>query len=37
MPKTPALVLSIIWYGSLLLIALYFSFEPKAEFNYLKI
>ena len=37
LPKPLAISLSFIWYLSLIALALYFSFEPKAEFNYLRI
>ncbi len=37
MPFIPAAFLAFIWYISLIIIVLYFSFEPVAEFAYLEI
>lgn len=37
LPLRIAQCITAIWYLALIAIALYFSFEPKAEFNYLNI
>ena len=37
LPAPLARVIMTIWYLTLIVIAIYFSFEPKAEFNYLNV
>lgn len=37
MPPRLAYLLTAIWFFVLILLAVYFSFEPKAEFRYLSL